>query len=67
MAFIKVKINCLLWLAELHVSSENKIYYILGEGNSGQKFNLEMNEEIQGAWFCERQDTKWKVGDRQGD
>jgi len=31
----------------VHISSENKIYYTLGEGSSGQKFNLELNEEIQ--------------------
>jgi hypothetical protein len=38
----------------VHISSENKIYYTLGEGSSGQKFNLELNEEIP-----------WKVGVRQ--
>ena len=44
----------------MHVGSENKIYYTLGEGSSGQKFNLELNEEIQGVWFCERQAVKWR-------
>jgi len=49
----------------VHISSENKFYYKLGEGSSGQKFNLELNEEIPGVWFCKRQAAKWKVGVRQ--
>jgi len=37
----------------VHIGRVNKIYYTLGKGSSGQKFNSELNEEIQGGWFCE--------------